>query len=331
MIDPTRRRTCYIRIVFFLLLSPASANAAAIDAQVINSAALQAITAQASSKTLAVPDPAIVKLQILLDRAGVSPGVIDGLNGSNLQKAIAGFEEKSGLPVDGKLDEMVVKALTDPVPVIQAYGVTAEDAQGLVATIPDDYADQARLSSLGYTSVAEKLSERFHMDIDLLQSLNPTASFRPGETVAVAIPGEPKEDAVVKIEVHRKLGQVLALSANGSILAAYPATIGSKDNPSPSGAHKVKGVARNPPYTYNPEINFQQGNNTKVLMLPPGPNGPVGTVWIDLTEPTYGIHGTPEPKAIDKTGSHGCVRLTNWDAEELAGMVKPGVNVDFVD
>jgi lipoprotein-anchoring transpeptidase ErfK/SrfK len=123
---------------------------------------------------------------------------------------------------------------------------------------------------------------------------------------------------------------VLAYAADGSLLAVYPATIGSEDNPAPSGKHKVKGVARMPVYRYDPKRNFKQGKNDKVLTIPKGPNGPVGTVWIDLTEPTYGIHGTPEPKLIDKVGSHGCVRLTNWDAEELAGMVKPGVLVDFV-
>jgi lipoprotein-anchoring transpeptidase ErfK/SrfK len=124
---------------------------------------------------------------------------------------------------------------------------------------------------------------------------------------------------------------VVAFAEDDTMVAVYPATIGSEDNPSPSGTHKVNGVARHPVYEYNPKINFQQGKNKKPLTLPSGPNNPVGTVWIDLSEPTYGIHGTPEPSLIDKSGSHGCVRLTNWDAEELAGMVKPGVIVDFVD
>lgn len=127
------------------------------------------------------------------------------------------------------------------------------------------------------------------------------------------------------------MAQAFAFAEDGSLLAVYPATIGSEDTPSPSGTHKVKGVSRMPVYTYNPKVNFQQGNNKKVLELPGGPNGPVGTVWIDLTEPTYGIHGTPEPELIGKVGSHGCVRLANWDVEELAGMVKPGVVVDFLD
>nr|WP_324288528.1 L,D-transpeptidase [Hoeflea alexandrii] len=121
------------------------------------------------------------------------------------------------------------------------------------------------------------------------------------------------------------------MTPSGKLLAAYPATIGSSDTPSPSGDVTIERVAHNPGYTYNPKINFKQGNNDKILQVPPGPNGPVGTVWIALSKPTYGIHGTPEPSAIGKTQSNGCVRLTNWDAEELAGMVTPGVTVSFIE
>ena len=123
----------------------------------------------------------------------------------------------------------------------------------------------------------------------------------------------------------------MAFAEVGSVVAAYPATIGSEDSPSPSGTHKVKGVARMPPYVYDPDVNFRQGDNDEELTLPSGPNGPVGVVWIDLSKPTYGIHGAPEPSLIGKTGSHGCVRLTNWDAGELAAMVKPGVIVEFTE
>ncbi|WP_184497862.1 MULTISPECIES: L,D-transpeptidase family protein [Rhizobium] len=275
------------------------------------------------------PDPAMVRLQVLLDRAGSSPGVIDGLSGENVDKAVAGFEAMNNLPVDGRLDPEVASRLESNAPLVESYVVSAEDAVGLVDKIPEDYGDKAKMQSLGYTSVAEKLSERFHMGIDLVHALNPASQFAPGDTVWVVNPGPPREGKVKTIEADRKTGQVLAYAADGSLLAVYPATIGSEDNPAPSGKHKVKGVARMPVYRYDPKRNFKQGKNDKVLTVPKGPNGPVGTVWIDLTEPTYGIHGTPEPKLIDKVGSHGCVRLTNWDAEELAAMVKPGVVVDF--
>jgi lipoprotein-anchoring transpeptidase ErfK/SrfK len=126
------------------------------------------------------------------------------------------------------------------------------------------------------------------------------------------------------------LGQLRAYDTTNRLLVAYPATVGSEDNPSPAGIHTVTAVAPEPTYTYNPEVNFQQGDNTEVLELAAGPNNPVGSTWIDLSEPTYGIHGTPEPSRIDKATSHGCVRLTNWDAEELAGMVEQGVTVEFI-
>ena len=115
------------------------------------------------------------------------------------------------------------------------------------------------------------------------------------------------------------------------MIAAYPASIGSADTPSPSGLVTVERIALDPGYTYNPKVNFKQGSNDKVLAIPPGPNGPVGTVWIALSKPTYGIHGTPEPSKIGKTQSHGCIRMTNWDATELAKMTSPGVTVEFVD
>ncbi|MBW6424905.1 L,D-transpeptidase [Rhizobium sp. XQZ8] len=305
--------------------------AAPIDAQAVNTTAISSVPIVAPAEKPEAPEPAVVHLQVLLDRAGASPGVIDGYFGDNLTEAIAGFEALQGLPVDGKLDLEVLARLNDEVPAVKAYAITVDDAKDIVESIPKDYAEQAKMKRLGYTSVAEKLAERFHMDISLLKALNPTAAFKAGETVAVAIPSGSKIGSVSRIEVRRKVAQAFAYAEDGSLLAVYPATIGSEDTPSPSGTHKVKGVSRMPVYTYNPKVNFQQGNNKKVLELPGGPNGPVGTVWIDLTEPTYGIHGTPEPALIGKVGSHGCVRLANWDVEELAEMVKPGVVVEFLD
>ncbi|PCK83551.1 hypothetical protein CPT32_28695 [Rhizobium sophoriradicis] len=305
------------------------ADARELRPDAINAASLTDI--ETAKPSTADPDPAIVRLQVLLDRAGSSPGVIDGLPGENVDKAVAGFEAMNKLPVDGRPDPDLVSRLEDNAPIVETYVVSPEDAADLVDSIPEDYGEKAKMQSLGYTSVAEKLSERFHMDLDLLKALNPGSQFAAGDTVWVVSPGPPREGRVKRIEADKKTGQVLAYGEDGYLLAVYPATIGSKDNPSPSGKHKVKGVARMPVYRYDPKRNFKQGNNNKVLTIPEGPNGPVGTVWIDLTEPTYGIHGTPEPKLIDKVGSHGCVRLTNWDAEELAGLVKPGVLVDFVN
>ncbi len=312
---------------------------AALTQEAINSARIEQIpfdqplrtveeaAADPSPKT---PDPAIVRLQILLDQSGASPGVIDGFDGDNVRKAVTAAEIMHGLPADGTLDPDLLAALETGEPVIGAYTITAEDVSAIVAPIPNDYAEKALRDFLGYTSVREELGERFHMDVDLLDALNPGATYTAGEDVLVAAFGPDRTGEVARIEADKTLRQVRAYGADGSLIAAYPATIGSDDNPSPSGVHVVEGVAPMPNYTYNPKINFQQGDNTEVLTIPPGPNGPVGAMWIDLSEPTFGIHGTPEPALIDKTGSHGCVRLTNWDAEELSKMVKPGIEVAFI-
>lgn len=314
-----------------LVLSFGTAVAQELRPEAVNTASLASIAAERPPKPSPEPDPAIVRLQVLLDRAGASPGVVDGLYGENVSKAVAGFEAMNWLPSDGRLTPDVITRLeSNNMPIVESYVVTNEDAEGLVDHIPDDYGEKAKMPSMGYTSIAEKLSERFHMDIDLLTMLNPGSDFAPGKTVQVVMPGAPREGRVRRIEANKKTGQVLAYDAEGALLAVYPATVGSKDNPSPRGTHKVKGVARMPVYRYDPKVNFKQGKNSKVLIIPKGPNGPVGSVWIDLTEPTYGIHGTPDPELIDKGASHGCVRLTNWDAEELAGMVKPGTIVRFM-
>lgn len=314
-----------------------------VTAQTINAADLRALSADPvplpvdkttgsdAAPPPATPDPAIAKLQILLDRTGASPGVIDGFDGDNLRKAVAAFETMAGLAADGRITPDVIAKLETSNPVIGGYTITAEDVGGIVPAIPTDYAEMAKLKFLGYTSVTEELAERFHMDEDLLKALNPNATWAVGEQVAVAAYGPDKEGKVARLVADKSDRQLRGYDADGRLIVAYPATIGSTDNPSPTGTHVIDAIAPMPNYTYNPDVNFQQGDNTSKLIIPPGPNGPVGAMWIDLTDPTFGIHGTPEPSKIDKTNSHGCVRLTNWDATELSTLVDKGVPVDFVD
>jgi lipoprotein-anchoring transpeptidase ErfK/SrfK len=309
----------------------------ALTEDAINSARLDAIAPDLPPETVEdadtapakIPDPAIVRLQILLDQAGASPGVIDGFDGENVRKAVLAAETMRGLPADGTLDPALLATLETDQPVVGHYTITEKDVAAIVPPIPDDFAEKAKRDFLGYTSVEEEVAERFHMDVDLLKALNPGVAFTAGTQVLVAAYGPDLKGEVARIEADKTRRQVRAYAADGRLLAAYPATIGSEENPSPSGTHVVEGVAPMPDYTYNPKINFQQGDNTEVLKIPPGPNGPVGSMWIDLSEPSFGIHGTPEPSLIDKTASHGCVRLTNWDAEELSKMVKPGIEVVF--
>ncbi len=274
-----------------------------------------------------------VKTQILLDHAGISPGIIDGWSGGMSQSAIAAFETREGLPVDGQLDASVWTALggAQASGLLQSYTVTAEDLSGLSAPLPEDYAKLAELDRLGYTSVTEKLAERFHMDEEFLKTLNPGVSWEAGSQITVAAPGPQVETKVARIEIRKPTGRLAAFDAEGHMVANYPVTVGSSSTPSPSGTVEVVAVAMDPTYSYDPEKNFQQGDNDEFLVLPPGPNGPVGSVWIDLSKPTYGLHGTSEPDSLFQAASHGCVRLTNWDVEELAGLVSEGVTVEFVE
>ncbi|OCP17572.1 MULTISPECIES: L,D-transpeptidase [unclassified Ensifer] len=276
----------------------------------------------------------ITALQVFLDREGFSPGVIDGKMGSNVTKAIEAWQQATGETLDpNNTDDILERLRMNGGLPITSYTITAADAAGpYVASIPDDYAHKAMLPHMSFTSTTEMLGEKFHMDETYLRELNPGVDFTiPGTIIKVINPGENRKEKVARIIADKARKQVLAYDAAGKLVAAYPATIGSSDTPSPSGTVNVERIALNPGYTYNPKINFKQGNNDKILTLQPGPNGPVGTVWIALSRPTYGIHGTPEPSKIGKTQSHGCVRLTNWDATELAKMVSVGVTVEFVD
>jgi Uncharacterized protein conserved in bacteria len=276
----------------------------------------------------------VAAFQVLLDRAGASPGVIDGRIGDNVNKAIDAYHKITGQRLR-TYDKAWIEAELEATggPAFMSYTITPADVAGpYIASVPEDYGEKARLERLSFTRVSEMLAERFHMDENYLLQLNPGANFdRPGTIIKVANPGTPATTPVARIVADKSAKQVRAYDERGRLVAAYPATIGSTDTPSPSGKHEVVRIAFEPNYTYDPKKNFKQGNNDRILTIPPGPNGPVGSVWIALSKPTYGIHGTPEPSKIGKTYSHGCIRLTNWDAEELAKRVKPGVPVEFVE
>lgn len=312
-----------------MLCLPGAAPAAALSADTIEQAQDFAPDGQ---KTIA---PAMIRLQVLLDRSRFSPGIIDGLDGENVRKAIAAYEQANGL--EGLDQPALLRALAaeDGRPVLQRYIIAEKDVKGpFLKEVPKQLEDMAKLDHLSYTSPRERLAEMFHMDEDLLAALNPGASFAtPGTGLIVTqVASRAAAGTVTRIDVDKQQGALYAYDASGRLAAFYPASIGSAGMPSPTGTHKVSAVAQNPKYYYNPkELSFSGVKTKDLLEIAAGPNNPVGTVWIDLTEPTYGIHGTPEPSLIAKTESHGCVRLTNWDAEELARMVKTGTEVRFRD
>ena len=304
----------------------------ALDPQGVDQAAFSAEALQSGDRA-----PSVVRAQVLLDRARFSPGMIDGTMGENVRQAIAAYEEANGLPVDGQLDEAVFQKLTaaDAAPVLTQYVVTDKDVAGPFVQVPkDDIVGQSKLPHLGYQNVAEALAERFHMTEELLQALNPGADLtKAGTTITVAAVSDDKlPTQVATIEVDKQEKAVRALDKDGKLIAFYPATIGSEEMPAPGGAWKVAGVAHEPTYTFDPKrLTYKQQGVTERTTVKAGPNNPVGVVWIDLTKDTYGIHGTPEPREVGKVSSHGCVRLTNWDAEELSTGVKTGVKVTFLE
>jgi lipoprotein-anchoring transpeptidase ErfK/SrfK len=328
------RRALFVFAALAIALC-AGAQAAKLDASSVNSAQWT----DGSAKEI---DPALVKAESLLDRAHVSPGEIDGREGDNLTKAIAAFQQSQGLGADGQLDAQtwddLVASSADPV--IVEYEITPADVKGpFTKRIPRKMEQMAHLRHLGYRNTLELLGEKFHMSPALLKALNPRAQFsKAGEPIFVANVAQPDpkrgqaaKGEVAKIQVDKGARVLRAFDRGGRLVAFYPATIGSKEKPAPSGTFKVTGVATNPTYRYNPKYAFKGVKAKRPFTIAPGPKNPVGLVWIDLSAPSYGIHGTPEPSRISKTSSHGCIRLTNWDALALAAMVRKGTQVDFVD
>jgi lipoprotein-anchoring transpeptidase ErfK/SrfK len=325
-------------LLSFLIASP-------VAAQQKRPPAKKPVAKHAVGKKPAAPalDEQALQTQVMLDRAGYSPGEIDGRMGTSTTRALEAFTKNGGTP-----DTTTAPLVT--------YKITDEDAAGpFTPDIPEDMTEKAKLSALGYKNLTEALGERFHVSPALLKTLNPQAKFAAAEEIRVPnvadalvaagpVPstttapaarggrqGEPSAAPAVTVTVRKSTSDVVVTDAAGKVLMYAPVTTGSEHDPLPIGEWKVNGVQKNPTFAYNPDLFWDADANQTKAKIPAGPNNPVGVVWIDISRPHYGLHGTPEPSTVGKTTSHGCVRLTNWDALKLAALVRPGSKVIFAE
>jgi lipoprotein-anchoring transpeptidase ErfK/SrfK len=292
--------------------------------------------------------------QVLLDAAGFSPGVIDGRNGSSFKQAVKGFQEANGLDPTGQLDrETKLALLQGNKPAVIAVRLAAEDVvSNYVYPLPKNPEDQAKLKFIGYRNMLEKVAERYHTTPDTVIALNgPDARIGLGQTLKLPNVLPKSRDysgvkpdyahvmSVLNVEgspahgdhivVDKSESALKVYDASNKLVGQFPVTTGSGHDPLPLGDWKVTTYAFMPPFHYQPNLFWDVDDKKDEQKLAPGPNGPVGVAWLDLTKEHYGIHGTPEPSTIGKTESHGCIRMTNWDVLRLTRMLKPGFNATF--
>lgn len=269
-----------------------------------------------------------IKMQALLDWNHASPGAIDGGWGMNSKKALINFQTMKGLPATGKMDQKTWDALNKNIPankpVLVTYTITEDDVKTNFATTPASAEAKSKMKGLYYQDIKEMLGERFHMDVRYLDKLNKNKQYKAGETITVLNTRDPLKQRINRV-VANKADKTLYAYNGDKLVATYPTTVGSDATPSPQGTFKIINKVKMPWY----KATVGKGSDKQVYMLPPGPNSPVGVVWMGLSKPSYGLHGSPEPEGISRQASAGCVRLTNWDVLEVYANIENGATVEL--